>query len=332
MSVDIKTATIDPIRLTFDHVEARIGKGKAATRYQEGVFDMQMTQNFHYRPTWQPELELFDRRRTAIALDDFDQLLDPRQYYYAPYTMQRARQQETQEASFAMVEKRALLANLEPAWADRIRHFIVPLRHAEWGANTNNCFIAAYGYGAPMTSAAVLQAMDRLGIAQYLTRIALTLEGNDPRLLDQAKADWLRLPAWQPLRHLLEDLMVASDWFEVHLVQNFLVDGALFPLAYEHFDRAIAARGGLGYSLLTEFMREWHAESRRWTDATLRTAAAASADNANLLGRWAAAWEPRVIAAAMPLARALLDDGAPAALDAMFADLRSRRQKIGLAA
>jgi hypothetical protein len=81
MSIDIKTANIEPVRLTFDHLEARIGKGKSATRYQEAVHDFQMTQNFHYRPTWEPEMELFDVRRTKIQLDDFDALTDPRQYY-----------------------------------------------------------------------------------------------------------------------------------------------------------------------------------------------------------------------------------------------------------
>ena len=80
MSVEIKTASIEPLRQTFDHVAARIGEGKPASRYQEAVFDIQPKINFHYRPTWEPEYELYDVRRTAIKMEDFDQLLDPRQY------------------------------------------------------------------------------------------------------------------------------------------------------------------------------------------------------------------------------------------------------------
>ena len=37
MTIDIKTANIEPVRLTFDHLEARIGKGKSATRYLYGA-------------------------------------------------------------------------------------------------------------------------------------------------------------------------------------------------------------------------------------------------------------------------------------------------------
>jgi phenol hydroxylase P1 protein len=136
MTVEIKTAPIEPRRLTFDHLEARIGKGRAATRYQAAVHDRQMTTNFQSRPTWEPGMDFFDPRRTAVVLADFDQFIDPRQYYYAPYTIQRARQQDHNDANFGLVEKRHLLANLAPEWAQKIRRLIVPLRHFEWGANT----------------------------------------------------------------------------------------------------------------------------------------------------------------------------------------------------
>lgn len=332
MSLDIKTATIDPIRLTFDHLKTRLGEGKTPTRYQEAVFDLQSTVNFHYRPTWQPAYELYDPRRTAIQMPDFDQLLDPRQYYYAPYTLQRARQQEAQEANFNLVERRGLCASLDPVWAARIRRLIIPLRHFEWSANTNNCYIAAYGYGAPMTSAAMMQAMDHLGIAQYLTRLALILDGNRPAVLDVAKEAWLQDPVWQPLRRLVEDAMVVKDWFELHVLQNFLIDGAIYSFAYAHFDGAIAPPGGIAYALLIQFMLEWHAESKRWTDAVIKTAAAAAPGNGGLIDGWIRTWEPRVRAAVMPLFAAGLDNDADAALAATFAELDARRARLGLGA
>jgi len=331
MSVDIKTANIEPLRLTFDHIEARIGKGKAATRYQEAVHDVQMTQNFHYRPTWEPELELFDKRRTQIVLEDFDQLLDPRQYYYAPYTIQRARQQEAQDGNFGMVEKRKLFAALSSDWIANIERLIVPLRHLEWGANTNNCHISAYAYGTPFNSAALMQAMDRLGVAQYLTRLALVIQHNDPQVLDRAKQVWLSDPLWQPLRRLIEDAMVTKDWFELHVLQNFLLDGAIYPYAYTHFDQAIAAHGGIAYALTTEFMRDWYLESVRWTDATIKVAALASPANKAVLESWIAKWEPRVHEAIAPLANAALAAEAPGAIDSIFKDLAARRAKLGLA-
>ena len=329
MTVDIRTAHIEPLRQTFDHVEARIGKGKAATRYQEAVHDFQMTMNFHYRPTWEPDMELFDKRRTAIELEDFDALLDPRQYYYATYTLQRAKQQDAQENNFGLVEKRNLFATLPEAWKAAIEQWIVPLRHFEWGANTNNCYLAAYAYGTPFNSAAMMQSMDRLGIAQYLTRLGLALEPS-AEILDRAKARWMDDPAWQPLRRLVEDSMVCKDWFELHVIQNLLLDPLVYTYAYQRFDQAISAQGGIAYGLCTEFMREWQTESVRWTDATVKVAAAASAANKAKLDAWVAQWEPRVLEAVAPLVAGAPGADAEAFLAQVAAAQSARRVKLGL--
>ena len=332
MSIDIKTANIEPVRLTFDHLEARIGKGKSATRYQEAVHDFQMTQNFHYRPTWEPEMELFDVRRTKISLDDFDALTDPRQYYYGPYTIQRAKQQDNADSNFALIEKRKLFATLSGEWTDKIRRLIVPLRHVEWGANTNNTYLSGYGYGAPFTSAALMHAMDRLGMAQYLTRLALAVNGQDPVILDEGKALWLDDPLWQPLRRLVEDAMVQKDWFELHVLQNLLQDSQLVPLAFVHFDEAVGATGNVAFTLGTEFMREWFNESSRWVDATIKTASSAKPENRQRLNDWVALWWPRVQEAVAPLVLTAFGAEASAVSGALKAALNLRLGKLGLEA
>jgi phenol hydroxylase P1 protein len=132
---------------------------------------------------------------------------------------QRAKQQDNADSNFALIEKRNLFAALSPEWTNNIRRLIVPLRHVEWGANTNNTYLSGYGYGAPFTSAALMHAMDRLGMAQYLTRLALAVNDQDPVILDEGKALWLDDPLWQPLRRLVEDAMVQKDWFDQRMAE-----------------------------------------------------------------------------------------------------------------
>ena len=74
-----------------------IGGDKTASRYQEATFGAQPMANFHYRPTWDPGHELFDAARSKIVLADWYVLKDPRQFYYATWTMTRARQQDAME-------------------------------------------------------------------------------------------------------------------------------------------------------------------------------------------------------------------------------------------
>ena len=330
MSVEIKTASIEPLRQTFDHVAARIGEGKPASRYQEAVFDIQPKINFHYRPTWDSEYELYDVRRTAIKMEDFDQLLDPRQYYYGPYVIQRSKQQESQERNFAFVEKRGLMDPIPDEWKEKIRKLIIPLRHLEWGANLNSYFMASYGYGTPFTSAASMQGMDRLGNAQYITRIGLALDKNYTGVLENAKEYWLNLDIWQPMRKLVEDSFVEKDWFELHVLQNFLLDGIIHPLAFDRFEQEVTLHGGAAFAMLTEFMEEWYKESSKWTDATLKVAAAESAENKALIESWFEKWLPRVIAAVEPLTREAIGDKADDFIEGVTADLRARAKKIKL--
>lgn len=70
MQIDLRTVTIKPLRHTFDNIARRIGADKPASRYQEGTLDMQQTANFHYRPTWDPEHDIYDASRTAIKMAD----------------------------------------------------------------------------------------------------------------------------------------------------------------------------------------------------------------------------------------------------------------------
>lgn len=332
MSIDIKTTQITPRRTTFEHIEAKLGEGRAPNRYQEVMFGLQHEEVFHYRPTWEPEREIFDADRTAINMADYEDLLDPRQYYYGAYVIRRAKQQEAMEKHFAIVEKRGLLDGLDEALLEKIRRVIVPFRHVEWGANANNLFIAAYGFGTPIAVAADFQGMDRLGNAQYLSRIGLALSKNDPAILDQAKSQWLQDPMWQPLRKLVEDSFVVKDWFELHVLQNHLVDGLLHPLLFQRFDDEVAAAGGGAFVMLTEFFTEWFAESTRWTDAVIKAAAGESEANRALLAGWLERWSPAAREAAAPVADFLFGEQGREILGQLAAELEARGLKAGVAA
>jgi len=328
-SIDLQAREIKPLRNTFTHVARHIGGDKPATRYQEATFGAQPTQNFHYRPTWEPQYELFDASRSKVKLADWYVLKDPRQYYYASWTMARARQQEAVEANYQFVDSRNLLAKLPDAVRASVLEVMMPLRHVAWGGNMNNCFIAAYGYGTAFTAPATFHAMDHLGVAQYLTRLGLALE--DPQVLDDGKQRWTSDPRWQVLRRFVEDTLVVKDPFELFVAQNLALDGQLYPLVYGSFiDDHLALQGGTTIAMLTAFMPEWHDESARWIDAVVKVAAAESPENKALIGGWAKTWGDRAQAALAPVAEIALGAGGQEALATVRASYDARCKKAGL--
>ena len=171
-----------------------------------------------------------------------------------------------------------------------------------------------------------MHMMDELGVAQYLSRAGLILGDNDPGLLDVAKAAWMSDVMWQPMRRLVETSMVTRDWFELFVAQNLVIDGMLHPLVFERFDARIVQHGGAVFSMLSEFMVDWYAESSRWVDAVLKTAAAESPANCDALEIWIGQWLAEVSTALTPLADYAFDgEGA-----AVVADLaQALRQRVG---
>ncbi|WP_428425018.1 aromatic/alkene monooxygenase hydroxylase subunit beta [Methylibium sp.] len=330
MHVEIKTSDIRPIRQTFSHVARRLGADKPASRYQEATLDMQPTTNFHYRPLWQPEFALYDQRRTAIVMADWYRFKDPRHFYYGTYTITRAKQQEGTDKQFEFVEKRNLLSTLDESMLDSLQNVLVPLRHYEWGANMNNVYCCAYGYGTAVTQACEFAAMDRLGVAQYLSRLGLLLDGNQGAALGAGKQAWLTDPAWQGVRRLMENLFVTKDWFELFVAQNLVFDGLLYPLIYRDYVGAVSPRSGNAVGMLTEFMSDWFEETGRWVDGTVKTAVEESPANAERVGQWYRTWRDEMVRALEPLAaRALGADGA-AALGAVCSGLDARAARLGI--
>lgn len=327
MTIEIKTATLEPVRTTYNHIKRRFGD-KPATRYQEATYDLSPTTNFHYKPTWDQDRELNDPRRTAISMQDWYAFKDPRQFYYGSYVQQRAKMQEAAENNYTFFEKRNLKELLDEEVISKLVRFLIPLRHVESCANLNNVYGTAYGHGTAITQALLYEGMDRFGAAQYLSRIGLILDGNTGDKLTEAKQMWMTDPVWQGVRAYAEKTLVTQDWFEVFIAQDIVLDTLLNDLFFNQFDNWLRDNKAQDVSMLTEFMSARVKDSTRWSNAILKTAVSESDANSNQIKSWISTWRIQAQNALAPLAEELIGDHALA--DA-FGVLEARLDKCGLA-
>lgn len=328
MQMDLRTVSIEPLRHTYSHIARRFGD-KPASRYQEGTYDLQATVNFHYRPTWDPDHEIFDPARTRIKMADWYAFKDPRQFYYGAYTLARAKQQDAAEANLSFVETHGLVDTMDEGLRERAARLLLPLRHVAWGGNLNNASVCAYGYGTAFTQAFIYQSMDQLAIAQCLTRVGLLLGSEE--LLDEAKAAWMNADAWQGLRRYVEDTFVLKDPYELFIAQDVALDGLLYPMVYEAIVGGVfASQGGTAIGLATQFMSEWFGETKRWADATVKTAAVESAENKALIEHWVTHWRDRAAAALRPVAQIAVAEGADELIAEQVEQFNARMAKAGI--
>lgn len=326
MTIEIKTSTLEPIRNTFEHTKRRFGD-KPASRYQEASYDIAPEENFHYRPTWQPDKKLYDKTRTAVVMEDWYVHKDPRQFYYGTYVQARAKLQEVTENNYAFFDRRDLGSRMSEELKSKIIRCLLPLRHVELGANMNNMFACSYSTASVVIQGFLFNAMDRLGIAQYLSRIGLLLDDNSGDSLTAAKEFWMNDPVWQGCRRYVENTLCIKDWFEVFIAQDVILDTLVYDLFYNQFDKQVTAAGGGDLAILIEFMQEWQKDNARWVDATLKTTVSESEHNRQLVSAWVTDWKEKAMTDLAPLAEIAVGVEAMAASVSV---LEARLAKAGL--
>jgi phenol hydroxylase P1 protein len=327
MELNIANVEIEPKRHTFGHIAKRFGEDRPASRYEEAVYDGQATENFHYRPTYEPEFEIYDIKRTVIKMDDWYKLLDPRKFHYMTYVSTRANQNSASMKNFELIENRSLTLMIPEDIKEKIYSYLTPLRHYFYGVNLNNLSIVARAYGTALTSASLFYASDSLGNSQHLTKIILLLSDNNVKKLEEGKNDWMDDSKWQPLRKTLEDIMVLKDPIEILIAQNMILNGLLVPLLITQFSNTLAQNGQVTISMLTEFISQWQEESIKWLDSIIKVMVDESEENCNILSKWSKSYLSKAEEALIPLGDCV--DDADILLQ-IKQNLENRLKKTGL--
>lgn len=333
MQYELRYQVIEPRRHTFQYLIDRYGD-QATTRYIEGTVGVQPTENFHYRPTWGPSHELYDVGYSSLRLADPYSFLDPRAYYYANYVATRCDLHERFGQTLDYLEKRGLIAGLPDAWRTVLAQVVLPLRHYESGAQLVSVAGARFAYGTSIEQCCSFAAFDRMGNAQILSRMGLSLGSGTRAVLDEAKAAWTGDDRLQPLRRLTEEMMASEDWAE-GLLASDLTDSVIYPVLFSGLDSAALLSGAGAVSLLFQHLASWYSDQRRWIDA-LMSAWAADPEhgqiNAMTLFEWRQRWLPRVVGAFQPLANTVDEQlpgvGAGDQARAQVQDINGRWDKL----
>ena len=147
---------------------------------------------------------------------------------------------------------------------------VIPLRHYESGAQLVSVAGARFAYGTSLEQCCSFAAFDRIGNAQMLSRVGIALGGGTRDELETAKRAWVDGAHLQPLRRLVEEIMVLDDWAESLLAID-LVDSLVYPLVYRGLDEHALLGGAVAYSLVAQHFSAWFADQRKWIDALVAT-------------------------------------------------------------
>jgi hypothetical protein len=270
------------------------------------------------------------QEQSPLQVPDWEQFSDPRQTDYAAYVRLQHGQEAHVEGVLRSIEESAYDRQLPPAARALLDRVVVPLRYVFHGLQMIAAYVGQMAPASRITIAALLQAADESRRIQRIAYRMAQLQQLAPSFGAEGRARWEGDAAWQPLRELVERMLVTYDWGEAFTALNLCAKPLLDDLLMVQLPTV--ARGHQDYllgQLFSSLARDcdWHG---RWSAALVQVALQGRADNRGAFLGWIERWAPRAEQAASALATTLGPDG-PALVDASRDRALAFRQQLDLA-
>lgn len=257
------------------------------------------------------------REGSTFQVADWEGFRDPAKLYYKEYVSLQHDREGYLDKVIERHEDANSVATFEPAYVAALRDAYIPLRFPLHILQMCSLYVGQMAPAAFITNPAHFQAADEMRRIQriaYTTKLLANAHGGDLAQTPAARGPWENGAAWQPMRKLLEELLIAYDWGEAFIALN-LVAKPMLDAAINGQLGALAARNNddLVSSLLDEFARDSR-RSTDWSQALVVYALTANPELRGVVDAHLATWQPKARAAVAAYAE--LFTAAPNGVDA----------------
>lgn len=244
------------------------------------------------------------QRGSRLTCGDWETFQDPRETTYATYTKVRSAREAFLDHLIEAGERTGALGRLSGAWIGLLDRLLPPLLHPCHGFQMIASYTGTMSPSGRIAIACLFQAADEIRrierVAYRVRQIQLARAGFG----EAARRTWQEDPVWQPLREVVEKLLVTYDWGESFVALNLVVKPLVDELWASHVRALAASQGdealaGILFSLGED--ESWH---REWAMALVRTAVDDDPGNGEVVREWIEKWRPRSLRAVEPLVSA----------------------------
>jgi toluene monooxygenase system protein E len=198
-------------------------------------------------------------------------------------------------------------AHLRPAWLHIFPRVVAPFRYPGHGFQMIASYIGQMAPSGRITIAAALQSADEMRRIQRIAYRIRQLQIIYPGFASDSGTLWQTDSLWQPLREVVEKLLITYDWAESFVGLNLVLKPLVDELFMKYLsDVALRADdyllGQIFYSLNEDC--QWH---RQWSESLVRMAIEDRAHNKDTMQAWIHRWYPLAARATHAFA-SLLED------------------------
>jgi toluene monooxygenase system protein E len=250
-----------------------------------------------------PVSDFHARHACDLQVPDWEDFADPQQTTYASYVATRRDREVFADQLLAVCDSGSYDSALPSDWLAALDAVLSPLRYPCHGLQLAAAYVAQAAPSGRLTVMAGFQASDELRRISRLAYRTRQLMDVHPSFASHAKQDWQNAEHWQPLRALIEQLLVTYHWSEAFCALNLTVK-PLFDALYGSYlaSLALAHRDDVLGRLLLSLHEDqrWHAEvAGAW--ARFAIGHGHQSRITPVLERWLPRTRDALLAAAQPL-------------------------------
>lgn len=265
-------------------------------------------------------------------VEDWEGFRDPARLTYRDYVLLQDKHEIYVDQLIDQHEAAGSAGALSSGWVATLRDVLVPLRFPLHVLQMVSIYVGQMAPSSFITNCANFQSADELRRIQriaYWTKVLANAHGDDLADTETARGPWVNGEAWQPLRELLENLLIAYDWGEAFVALNLAVKPAIDELVNTQLADLARLNGDEFVSNLLVALRGDSERSSDWTSALVSYTVAQDPAMQPIIDGWAAEWRPRAIAACAPIAALFEAAPVPMAADDVMEAVASAVDRAG---
>ena len=232
------------------------------------------------------------QEESPLLCSSWEQFRDPRETTYTKYTELQRDKEIFVDGILDEIELTGYDAQLRLGWLQMLTRIVAPFRYPAHGFQMIASYIGQMAPSGRITITAALQSADEMRRIQRIAYRIRQLQKIYPGFAADSRTLWQTDSMWQPLREVVETLLVAYDWAESFVGLNVVLKPLVDELFMKHLSE-LALReddyllGQIFYSLNEDC--QWH---RQWTEWLVRMAIEDNDQNKDTVQEWINRWYP----------------------------------------
>jgi toluene monooxygenase system protein E len=226
-----------------------------------------------------------------LSNEDWEAFGDPDEVTYGLYVEKRAEREIHLDQVLASSPSSSSSngGGLSSEWVKRLDPTLSTLRYPRHALMMAAAYVGSLAPCARVTTASAFQAADETRYVHRLADRIVQLRSYPQVAVEEEKKIWLTDERWQPLRRMIEQLLVTYDWGEAFVALNTVVKPILDAATTKLTERADANGDVLTSAMMRSLAEDaaWHG---RFCSHFLKHVVERRKENAEPIEAWQSKW------------------------------------------